>query len=135
MSETRPLPQPTADTQPYWDAARKGDLLLQRCDSCRRYQFYPRPYCVKCLSIDVSWVPSAGRGVIYTYTVIHRAAHPALEARAPYAVVAVDLEEGVRLMANLVQSDLSRIAIGAPVSVVFEKVSDDISLPQFRLTI
>jgi len=131
--ETRPLPQPTADTQPYWEAAREGELLLQRCDGCRRYQFYPRPYCVKCLSERLSWVPSEGRGTIYTYTIVHRAAHLTLQGRTPYAIVVVDLGEGVRMMANIVDSDLTKIRIGAKVVSVFEKASEEITLPQFRL--
>jgi uncharacterized OB-fold protein len=133
MREQRPLPQPTKDTQPYWDGARAGKLLVQRCGGCGRYQFYPRPFCVKCLSTEITWVESAGRGRIYTYTVNHRPANPAMKDRVPYAVVAVDLEEGVRMLGNLVDSDLAKIAIGAAVSVVFEKISDEISLPQFRL--
>lgn len=135
MSPTgeRPLPQPTADTQLFWDGARQGRLLLQRCSACGRYQFYPRPYCVKCLSAELSWVSSPGQGSIYTYTIVHRPAHPAFQARTPYAVVAVDLDEGVRMMANLIDSDLARLRIGARVSVAFEKASEDITLPQFRL--
>jgi len=125
----RPLPQPTADTQPYWDAARKSQLLLQRCNACGRYQFYPRPYCVKCLA-DISWVPSEGRGRIYTYTVVHRPPSPALERRIPYTVVVVDLDEGVRMLANLVEGVP---AVGARVRVTFEKISDDVTLPQFRV--
>ena len=133
MSEGRPLPQPTTDTRPYWDAARAGKLLLQRCGSCTRFQFYPRPYCVKCLSADLSWVESPGIGTIYTYTVNHRPANPAMKDRVPYAVVVVDLEEGVRMLGNLLESDLSRLAIGARVTVTFEKLTDEIALPQFRL--
>ena len=133
MSDSRPLPRPTLDTQPYWDGARAGKLLVQRCGGCGRHQFYPRPYCVKCLSAEITWVESVGRGTIYTYTVNHRPANPAMKERVPYAVVVVDLEEGVRMLGNLIESDLSRIAIGALVTVAFEKVSEEITLPQFRL--
>lgn len=107
--------------------------MLQRCPACSRFQFYPRPFCVKCLRADPEWVQASGRGTIYTYTVNHRPAHPSMKDRVPYAVAVVDLTEGVRLMANVIEGDLSRLAVGAPVSVIFEKISEEITLPQFRL--
>lgn len=88
---------------------------------------------MKCLSAEVAWVESAGRGTVYTYTVNHRPASPAMKERVPYVVVVVDLEEGVRMLGNLLDSDRAKLRIGAAVSVVFEKVSAEITLPQFRL--
>ncbi len=130
---SRPLPQPTPETQSYWDAAREGRLLIQRCKGCGKHQFYPRAFCVRCLSEDVDFVQARGEGTIYTYTINHRAANEAMQTSLPYAVAVVELAEGVRLMANIVESDLAAIRIGAAVEVNFERVGESISLPQFRL--
>lgn len=128
---TRPRPIATAETKPYWDAARAGRLVVQCCKSCRRHQFYPRAFCTACLSEDLEWVKTTGTGRIYTYTICGIAATP--EMTAPYAVALIDLDEGVRLLANLVDCDLARVRTGARVAVRFEPIDDDLALPQFTL--
>ena len=130
---SRPQPIPTAETAHYWRAALEGRLEIQHCRACSRHQFYPRRFCTLCLSDQIDWVPASGRGRIYTYTVCHVAAHPAFEARVPYAIAMIELEEGPRMLAGLVDTDLERLAVGMPVQVCFERISDDISLPMFRL--
>jgi uncharacterized OB-fold protein len=130
----RPQPIPTAETAPYWRAALEGRLEIQHCPACARHQFYPRRFCTQCLSDQIEWVRASGRGRIYTYTVCHVAAHPAFESRVPYAIAMVQLDEGVRLLAGIVDLDLAQLAVGAPVQVCFEHISDDIALPMFRLT-
>ncbi len=128
-----PLPITTAETVPYWRAAAAGRLEIQYCRSCARHQFYPRRFCTQCLSDQIEWVQASGRGRIYTFTVCHVAAHPAFEARVPYAMAMVELDEGVRMLAGIVEADLQRLAIGAPVQVCFERISDEVALPMFRL--
>jgi uncharacterized OB-fold protein len=130
---SRPLPQPSTLTQAYWDAARERRLVIQRCSDCGVKQFYPRPFCLACLSEAVEWVDASGRGTIYTFTINHRAAYAG--APVPQAVAIVQLEEGPRLMANIIDSPFENITIGAPVEVCFEEVSADIVLPQFRLRV
>jgi len=129
-----PLPIPTTETMPYWQAALEGSLKLQYCPACKRHQFYPRRFCTQCLSDGIEWVRASGRGRVYTYTVCHVAGHPAFESRVPYAIGMIELEEGVRMLAGIVGSDFSHLAIGAPVEVCFERVSSEIALPMFRLT-
>ena len=129
----RPLPQPTDLTHPYWDAAAKGELHVQRCGACGHWQFYPRPFCLKCESGDMQWQRASGLGKVYTYTVNHRAPNPFMKARLPYVVAMVELDEGPRLMANVLDAQSGDMAIGKRVEVVFERVSDDMALPQFRL--
>jgi uncharacterized OB-fold protein len=129
----RPLPVPTDETAPFWAGARAGRLMIQHCRHCDRHQHYPRPFCIMCLSEAVEWVEACGRGTVYTFTINHRAPDPALRALLPYAVAVVDLAEGVRIIANVVDSDLSRLAIGAAVEATFERLTDEITLPQFRL--
>lgn len=133
MSATRPLPQAIDETKPYWDAAKAGKLVVQKCSSCGTCQFYPRCYCITCMSDKVSWVEASGKGMIYTFTINHRPANEYMKDKVPYAVAAIDLDEGVRLLANIVESDLKAVKCGARVQVVFEKVTDEITLPQFKL--
>ncbi len=135
MNPTHQGPQPiaTAETAPYWRAALEGRLEIQYCRDCARHQFYPRPFCTRCLSDRIEWVGASGHGRIYTYTVCHVAAHPAFESRVPYAIGMVELDEGVRLLAGIVGADLERLSIGAPVQVCFEGIGDDVALPMFRL--
>lgn len=129
----RPLPRPTPETLPYWEGARAGRLRLQRCGQCAAWLFYPRSHCPHCLSDRLTWVDSAGEGVIYTYSVHYRAAHPAFKAALPYVVAVVELSEGVRLLANLPGARPEQVYIGAPVRVCFERLNDEITLPQFQL--
>lgn len=127
----RPRPQPTAETRAYWEGARNGRLMIQRCADCGRHQFYPRPFCTTCLTERVDWVEAGGRGHVVTFTICRIAAHPAL--KPPYAVALVELDEGVRLLANLVDCALDAIRCDARVQVRFERLDDEITLPQFTL--
>jgi len=133
-SSPGPQPTPTAETAHYWQAALEGRLEIQYCRACARHKFYPRRFCIKCLSDQIDWVEASGRGRIYTYTVCHVAGHPAFESRVPYAIGIIELDENVRMLAGIVDSDVTRLAVGAPVQVCFERISDDVALPMFRLT-
>jgi hypothetical protein len=130
---TRPLPIPTEDTKPYWEGAKASKLLIQKCAMCDTLQFYPRTYCLTCLNESMTWVEAAGDGEIYTFSINHRPANEYMKDKIPYAVAAIDLDEGVRMLANIVESDIRQIKCGARVKVVFEKASDEITLPQFKL--
>ena len=129
----RPLPQPTDITAPYWNAAKEGKLLYQYCTACQHWQFFPRAFCVHCGAEDVQWREASGRGKIYTFTINRRATNAFMKTRLPYAVAIIELDEGTRMMANIVNSDFEAIAIGARVKVCFERASDEITLPQFEL--
>lgn len=129
----RPLPQPTLITQPYWDAARAHRLVIQECAHCKTRQFYPREFCTACLSGDIEWIECGGKGAVYTYTVNRRASNAALSDKVPYVVASIDLDEGVRMMANIVGCPPEAVRIGSRVRVCFEQVSDEITLPQFTL--
>lgn len=129
----RLLPVATDITRPYWDAAAESRLVIQHCPSCGTHQFYPRGFCISCMSPDIAWKQASGNGKIYTYTVNHRAPNPWIEQKLPYVVAMIELDEGVRLMANIVDSPIKDVGIGKRVKVVFEKVSETLSLPQFTL--
>jgi uncharacterized OB-fold protein len=132
--EGRPEPRPTAESAAYWEAAANERLVVQRCATCGGHQFYPRAFCVSCLSDQVEWVPSAGAGRIYTFTVCRIPAHPSMADKVPYAVALVDLDEGVRLLSNVVDCPIDRIHVGARVAVRFERISSSTVLPQFTVT-
>jgi len=129
----RVLPQPTRLTRPYWEAAKEHRLVIQECVHCQTRQFYPRDFCMTCLSEDVRWIEASGLGTVYTYTINRRAASEAMSGRVPYVVAVIDLDEGVRMMTNIVDSPIESVRIGSRVQVCFEKVSADITLPQFKL--
>src|ERR1700675_2178016 len=128
-----PQPIPTAETAHYWRAGPERRVELHNTRGCARHQFYPRRFCTRCLSDQLDWVQASGRGRIYTYTVCHVAPHPAFESRVPYAIGMIELDENVRMLAGIVDSDVEHLSVGAPVEVCFERISDDIALPMFRL--
>jgi uncharacterized OB-fold protein len=135
-SETRvtpkPVPKPTPDTAPYWEGTARGELRVQRCNACERAYFYPRPYCPHCSSDDVSWITASGRGRLHTYLISHRPA-PGFGDQVPYAIAVVELEEGPRMMANIVgvENTPDALVLDMPLEVGFEGRGDQ-SVPVFR---
>jgi uncharacterized OB-fold protein len=130
MSDVKPSPPVTGETRPFWDACREGELRYQACGACGAAQFYPRALCARCGGTDLAWRRSRGEGTVHAVTVVHRAPSEAFKADVPYAVVLVDLDEGFRMMANVVDVAPERVAIGDRVRVVFER-RGDVALPQF----
>ena len=127
------LPLIDPESEPFWQAAREGRLLIMHCRPCDRPYFYPRRYCPRCWSDQTEWREASGRGTVHTYSVIHQNPAPPFSDWCPYAVVLVDLEEGVRVMANWDRSvALDKLAVGLPVEVTFEAITEEISLPRFR---
>lgn len=128
----KPVPQSTPETAPYWEAARRGELFVQRCRSCEQHYFYPRTGCPHCGSTDVEWVAASGRGRLHTYLINHRPAR-GFEEDAPYAIAVVELEEGPRLMSNIVgiENTPENLVIDMPLEVAFEE-RGDWSVPVFK---
>jgi uncharacterized OB-fold protein len=125
-----PLPEPTVVSQPFWDGCRRGELLFQRCGRCATANFLPTPACRSCLSPDLAWERSAGRGTVYSWTVVHRPQTPAFTV--PYAVAIIDIDEGYQMMSNLIGLAPDDVAIGLRVEVDFREVTPEITLPYFR---
>jgi hypothetical protein len=117
---------------PFWDALRRHELVVQQCASCRRLRFVPTELCPACGSAAATWAPVSGRGRVYTFTVVHRAPTPAYQADAPYALAYVELDEGPRMPARLVDVDPAAVEVGLPVEVVFADVAPDLTLYRFR---
>ncbi len=127
-----PVPEPTPVTQPFWDAARKHVLSIQRCADCEKAVFYPRSTCPECGSDALGWIDATGRGTIYTYTIARRPTMRALAARVPYAIAIVELEEGPRFTTNIVDCDIESLEVGQAVEAVFEDLSAEMTLVYFR---
>jgi hypothetical protein len=127
----RALPAPDNASRHYWQSAADGKLVVQRCTTCREFQFYPRALCVSCAG-ETEWVDASGRGTLYTYTIIRQNRSPAFAALSPYAVGMVELEEGVRMMSNIVDCDVEQLSIGMALEVVLVKAADDVGLPFWR---
>ena len=116
----RLLPEPTRLSAPFWSAAARGELLLQQCDSCGNLQWTPQHACRSCLSLDLGWTGVSGRAVVYSYSVVTRPQSPSFDA--PYIVAIVELDEGPRMLTDLVGVEPAAVSIGMPVQVSFETV-------------
>jgi uncharacterized OB-fold protein len=130
----KPLPRPENKelTQPFWDAARRHELVMQRCRSCDRYIFYPREQCPFCFSRDLGYDPVSGRGRLHSYTVIYQPAHPSFSEDAPYVFALVQLDEGVRMITNLVGCGPDDVKIDMPLVAAFEDVTPEWTLVRFK---
>jgi uncharacterized OB-fold protein len=128
--QMRPLPRPSVISAPHWDGAKQGRLMVQRCDSCNHYVFIPRNRCTHCFEDSLRWVESTGRGVIYSYTIIHRAPHPAFET--PYCAAVITLEEGWSMLSHVIGAEMDEIAVEKRVRVDFLDLGEAV-LPIFRL--
>jgi uncharacterized OB-fold protein len=131
MSMRFDLPTPDLETQPYWDAAKEGKLLIKRCSACGRAHFYPRPFCPHCWSDEVDWEEASGRATLYTFTIVRRNDLPPFPDRVPYVAAVVDLEEGPRMMTNVEGCDPDDVEIGMDLVVAFRD-EDDFAIPVFR---
>lgn len=131
MSEyIKPLPKPSPTSRPFWEAARKHELKLQRCGKCRGYIYYPRDRCPHCFSDQLTWEKVSGRGTLYSYTTVYRASTRSF-ADAPYVLAIVELEEGPRMTTNVVAPP-DKLKVGMPVAVFFDDVTPANTLVKFK---
>ncbi|MBI4338262.1 MAG: OB-fold domain-containing protein [Chloroflexi bacterium] len=126
----KPLPEVTEDSRPFWEGCQRHELLLQQCSRCG-YRRYASPLCPQCWSPEHQWVKACGRGVVYTWIVVHQRYHRAFEKDLPYNVTIVELEEGPRLMTNLVGIRNEDIRPGLPVEVAWDDMTKELTLPKF----
>jgi len=129
----KPVPRPSPESASFWDGAKEKKLLLPRCENCGRFWFPPSQRCRHCLSADFTWREVSVEGRIYSFVVYHRVYHPGFEADVPYVVAIVELDEGPRLLANIVGSLPGDVRCDARVHVVFEE-RDGATIPQFALS-
>ena len=135
LPESTPMGVPGPDEAPYWAACQKRELRIQRCAACGLHRHPPAPFCPVCRSERCEWHQVPGTGTVFTYTIIHQAAHPALKPALPYnvAVVLLDEADDVRLVSNVVDAAPERIAIGMRVMVVWEAAGGGQLVPRFRV--
>ncbi len=131
LDPARARPQPTPETQHFWDGTQAGELRLQRCDACAKVYFPPRPFCPACASRQVRSFAASGRGSLYSYVIHHRKV-PGFTP--PYAIAVVQLDEGPRLMSNIIDCPQTpeALELDMRLEVAFEKLDDTITLPLFR---
>lgn len=130
----RPLPNlKEYDTREFWRATKQGELRYQKCDDCKTIVFYPRRHCTGCLGNNLSWHTASGKGTVYSYSVIRQSYHPFFRNEIPYTVAWIDLDEGPRLLSNIVGVDdpLNDVSIGQRVEVEWEE-HEDVSIPLFK---
>lgn len=128
----RYLPVIYPEELPFWEGARRRELILQRCNSCSKSWYPIGPACPHCFSMSWKWDKMSGRGTLHNYVVFHKAWTKWFQPRVPYAVVQVQLDEGPRLTTNFLECELKNIRIGMPVEAVYEDITSDITLIQFR---
>lgn len=136
MSAPRPrhdLPTIEDESRPFWDAAREGRLLVRRCNSCGEVHHYPRTFCPSCWSSDVEWLEASGRGTLYTWSTVFVNDLGPFNERLPYIAAIVELEEGPRVMTNIVGCDGSQLTIGAAVKVAYREIDETTTAPVFTL--
>ena len=134
-TDRRPLPAIDDLSRPFWEAAQKQQLVVQRCRECRYFNHPPRTVCDACQSQQLAFEPVSGKGLIYSFSVMHQKNIAGFEDQIPYLNIIVELDEQPRLfmVADLPGADRDKVKIGGRVEVYFEKVNEEISLPRFRV--
>jgi uncharacterized protein len=128
----KPLPRINRLSRPFWEGAKRHELLLQRCAACGRHRFPPSERCAGCLATEHAWVRASGRGKVWSWIRMWQGYFPAFDAERPYVVAYVELDEGPRLMTSIIDCNPDEIGCEMSVEVVFDDVTDEVTLPRFR---
>ena len=131
-SQDRPLPTPNSFSKPFWEGTKRHELVLQKCNECGTFRYYPRPRCPECLSGNTEWTKVSGRGTVYSYTIVHRPLARWFKDKVPLVCAVIELDEGVRMVSNVENVDPYAVTIGMPVRVIYDDVNDEITLPKFE---
>jgi uncharacterized OB-fold protein len=131
---SKPLPRPISPelTRPFWEAATRHELVMPRCTICDHLFFYPRSECPRCLSSHLEWMQVSGRGRLHTYTVVYQPANAAFRDDTPYIYAVVQLDEGPRMVSNVVQCDLDAVKVDMPLEAIFDDVTPECTLVKFK---
>ena len=128
----KPIPTPSEDSGPYWEAARNHELKLQQCRKCSAFRFPPAEVCSECTSEAYDWKPVSGKGRVFSFVIYHRAYHPGFQDEIPYVVGVIELDEGARMLSNVIGCKPEEVRCDMPVEVAFEDITEEMSLPKFR---
>ncbi|MCP4750071.1 MAG: Zn-ribbon domain-containing OB-fold protein [Proteobacteria bacterium] len=130
----KPLPLITSLSKVFYDGCKEGKLMYQQCQDCGKVVFFPKELCDGCLSENLEWKTSSGKGSLFTFTVTYDYAPPEFADDVPFALAIVNLEEGFSIMSNMVECDFEKLECDMPVQVVFDPVTPEITLPKFKPT-
>ena len=128
----KPLPHIDEEMRPWWEAAQRHELYIQKCRDCGDLRFHPRALCTSCMSSRVEWIKCSGRGKIYTYTVTNQNGSAGFRDSLPYVLAWVELEEGVRMLTNIVECPPAQVKIDQAVEAVFDDVTPEVTLVKFK---
>lgn len=129
----KPLPEFRPETKPFWDAAKEHRLVIPRSRETGEFFFYPRALSPGGdMSEDIEWVESEGRGKVWTFSIHHMGPSKAYKGEPPYVVALIEMDEGVKMMSNVIDVDPGDVSIGMEVQVCFDDVTDEVTLPKFK---
>ncbi len=128
----KPIPQPDDMSRPFFEGARRGELIIQRCAACGAYLAPGSRACTECLGESLEWVPASGRATLFTFGIMHQRYHPGFFDELPYNIAVVELDEGPRLNTNVTGVANESLRVGMPLVVTFEDVGEGVALPKFR---
>ncbi len=128
----KPIPTPSEDSVPFWEAAKGHELKLQQCGACNAFRFPPAEVCSECTSDAYEWKPVSGKGRVFSFVIYHRAYHPGFKEELPYVVAVIELDEGPRMLSNVMGCKPEEVRCDMPVEVAFEDITDEMTLPKFR---
>jgi uncharacterized OB-fold protein len=133
-ASSKPLPRPISPevTRPFWEAAKRHELVMPRCTTCDHLFFYPRSECPRCLSNHLEWVRVSGRGRLHTYTIVYQPANAAFRDDTPYIYAVVQLDEGPRMVSTVVPCDLDAVRVDMPLEAIFDDVTPECTLVKFK---
>jgi uncharacterized OB-fold protein len=128
----KPLPVRTEENAPFWDSAKRHALEMQRCGDCGRFRYPVADFCPRCLSPEYEWRPVSGKSTLYSFIIVHQRYDPSFADDLPYNVAVVELDEGPRLVSNIVGIPNSDIRVGMPLTIIYEDVTEEFTLPKFK---
>jgi len=128
---TKPVPSSTDASQPFWEGCSLGVVRLRHCPACKLYYAPPRAIC-SCGNARMTWVDASGHGKVFSYTIVHRAPDPAFKADLPYVIAIVELDEGAKLLSNVVGCPPDKVSVGMPLEACCQEVAAGIGLPRFQ---
>lgn len=133
MVYNKPLPNKKGISEKYWEGLNNNKFLIQNCNHCKEMIFYPRVLCPFCGQQDIEFKNHNGRGIIYSFTIVHKTHLQGYSNETPYVVALIKLDGGnAKLMSNIIECDFEKIQIGMKVKVVFTKITNEFTLPQFK---
>jgi hypothetical protein len=130
---SKPIPVASVESAPYWEGLRNHRLLMQKCSGCKNFWFPPSLLCPHCGSAHNEWCELSGRGRVFTYVVVHRVYHPGFAGDVPYVVAVIELDEGPRMVSNVVGVTPDQVACDMRVEIVFEDIPQNMTLPKFAV--